>query len=441
MTSAESTALDQVIEGVQKAAAAVQLNQRQFEAVERIQDWFHHGTQPHFTLGGYAGTGKSTVVHHILDRLSLPPANVALCAFTAKAARVLKAKTRPFEASTIHRLIYTYRTTPELDRLKERLAELRRHPADVERDIEISQTLDRVADIKATLRGKTFKKKAASEFFKSNDYHLIVADECSMIDEDIYRDLLSFGVRILFVGDPGQLGPIQKKTAKPKRTLDEIAPVDFLLTEIMRNDKDIVVMADLARRQEELPLTHRVRNGFGKLKKEELPESALLTADQIICLKNVTRRSLNQRIRAAKGFTGRYPRAGEKVVCKLNNHDLELANGVTYELLEDATPVGDHLLMILEGVETPVKANRILFDAYFDAGIAEDVQDDRVLMKKQHPPFDFGYVLTVHAAQGSEWDRVLVWDDYAARRHQPSDYARWLYTALTRARSCCVIAA
>jgi superfamily I DNA/RNA helicase len=79
--------------------------------------------------------------------------------------------------------------------------------------------------------------------------------------------------------------------------------------------------------------------------------------------------------------------------------------------------------------------------SYSDDGIAEDIDKGHCKFRKDRPPFDFGYALTVHSAQGSEWPRVIVWDDFNARAYRPAEYAKWLYTAITRAAKGCLVAA
>ena len=50
--------------------------------------------------------------------------------------------------------------------------------------------------------------------------------------------------------------------------------------------------------------------------------------------------------------------------------------------------------------------------------------------RKRYDEFDYGYVLTVHKAQGSQWDDVVLFDESFAF---PDSRARWLYTGVTRA--------
>ena len=50
--------------------------------------------------------------------------------------------------------------------------------------------------------------------------------------------------------------------------------------------------------------------------------------------------------------------------------------------------------------------------------------------RKPYDEFDYGYVLTVHKSQGSQWDDVVLFDESFAFQ---DSRARWLYTGITRA--------
>jgi exodeoxyribonuclease V len=52
------------------------------------------------------------------------------------------------------------------------------------------------------------------------------------------------------------------------------------------------------------------------------------------------------------------------------------------------------------------------------------------MIRKRYDEFDYGYVLTVHKAQGSQWDDVVLFDESFAF---PDTRERWLYTGITRA--------
>jgi ATP-dependent exoDNAse (exonuclease V) alpha subunit len=47
--------------------------------------------------------------------------------------------------------------------------------------------------------------------------------------------------------------------------------------------------------------------------------------------------------------------------------------------------------------------------------------------------FDYGYCMSVHKSQGSEWQKVIVFEQ-RTKRWDDNYYAKWLYTAITRAK-------
>src|ERR1700741_4644410 len=138
-------------------------------------------TPPIFRLFGYAGTGKTTLAKHIAEGVD---GKVLFAAFTGKAACVMRAKGCS-GASTIHSLIYRARESGE-----------------------------QVPNFDLWQDAPASKAK------------LIIIDECSMVDAELGRDLMSFGVPLLVLGDPAQLPPIQGggffTDAKPDAMLTEV---------------------------------------------------------------------------------------------------------------------------------------------------------------------------------------------------------------------------
>ena len=135
------------------------LNPKQTEAVNKIEHWYHKGQQPYFNLGGYAGTGKTTCVQTILSMIgAVTRRDAALCAYTAKAANVLKTKSACI-ASTIHSLIYRYKDQKALDAVKLRLAELRKTARSDDRDEQIIEVIKEIEHLSAAAKGKEFQKR------------------------------------------------------------------------------------------------------------------------------------------------------------------------------------------------------------------------------------------------------------------------------------------
>src|SRR6188508_3636855 len=150
-----------------------------------------NGTPPVFRLFGYAGTGKTTLARHIADGVD---GEVKYAAFTGKAALVMRNKGCD-NASTIHSLIY---------RAKESGVE---------------QPSFELWDDAPASKAK-----------------LIVIDECSMVDAELGRDLMSFECPLLVLGDPAQLPPIQAG-ASSGGFFTEAEP-DVMLTEVHRQAQD-----------------------------------------------------------------------------------------------------------------------------------------------------------------------------------------------------------
>ncbi len=170
----------------------------QAAALDKVGLWLKRGDQPVFRLFGYAGVGKTTLARHVAEHAS---GKALFAAFTGKAALVLRSK-GCYGASTIHSLIYN---------------------ADE----------DKNGAPRFTLNKDGMASRAS----------LIVIDECSMVDEELGRDLLSFGKPILVLGDPAQLPPV-----KGGGFFTEAEP-DVMLTEIHRQaaDNPIIRLSQIIR--------------------------------------------------------------------------------------------------------------------------------------------------------------------------------------------------
>jgi exodeoxyribonuclease-5 len=170
---------------------------QQDEALKAVSRWLKDGRTPVFRLFGYAGTGKTTLARYFAEHVD---GEVLFAAFTGKAAQVLRARGAK-NARTIHSLIYRPKGEEEVS------------------DEETGKTT--VSPLFSLNRQSPLAQAA-----------LIIIDECSMVDEALGRDLMSFGTPILVLGDPGQLPPISGGGF-----FTEHEP-DILLTEIHRQARD-----------------------------------------------------------------------------------------------------------------------------------------------------------------------------------------------------------
>lgn len=421
---------------------------QQADAIRAIVDWFQHRThqQQVFRLFGYAGSGKSTVITHAIQALGIDVAasdddedavrrRIPFAAFTGKAALVMTRKGTP--ASTIHSLIYrvSEATPEEIDRVERDLLDLQRglgRMGSAERafaEMQISKLQLRLADI----HKPTF---LLNEQSLVRDADLIVLDEVSMVGPEMAADLLAFGKPILVLGDPGQLPPIKGTGA-----FTEAEP-DIMLTEIHRQagESAIIRLATMARQGIDIPPGEHDAHVW-KLPRQMVRPEQMLRGGQVICGRNDTRRWLNSQIKQAAGFPAPYP-AGqdEKLICLKNRHDLGLVNGMFLSLTEiqhESELAFSATITTEDGVA--ISGRHRFYKGHYD----DHVRYDRERLTRDYREMrgliesSWGYAITCHKAQGSQWENVVVYDDGLSRTAE--DRNRWLYTAITRAERGLVI--
>ena len=321
-----------------------------------------------FKIGGYAGTGKTTVAKYIAEHIP----GCMPCSFTGKAAYRLKQKGMN-DARTIHSTIYHYDHTSE-----------------------------------------SFLLKSHNEL----DGGWFLIDESSMISEDLWYDLNSFGYPILLLGDPGQLEPVG---ADP-RLMHEC---DVVLQQIHRQveGNDIIRFATSIRLDKPGWSLLFGRDG-GDVKAYRGPKANvadLKWADIVICALNNTRFRINETYRKIHGYKGLI-NAGEKIIVLRNNSEFGVYNGQILTVIEAEEPKKDTVRCLCE--DDDGKEHTLpLFVEQFNQKTLNIHYDDMVLA-------DYGYCITCHKSQGSEWEKVLVIDEQMPRLWDP---ARWRYTAITRA--------
>lgn len=316
-----------------------------------------------YKIGGFAGTGKSVVVRNLIELFP----DFAACAYTGKATNILRKKGIS-NATTIHSLIY------------------RAHQ-------------DENGNVYFSLENDI-------------DYNGIIIDEASMVSEDIYKDLLSFNKPIIFVGDHGQLEPINDK-------FNLMEEPDYTLEHIHRNAGEIAHFAEYIRKGYK-PSSWQHRSGSGeKIKfiknyKQDIPE-----VDQIICAFNKTRVETNILVREKINMNPKFPQIGDKVICLRNNSSKGLFNGMQGNIgwFHDKSLIhfvsDDHCVDVSIDLNS---FNQIKYDFDYD--------------RDSPNPFDYAYCLTVHKSQGSEYDKILVIE----QRCDLWSHPRWAYTAASRAK-------
>jgi exodeoxyribonuclease-5 len=238
-----------------------------------------------------------------------------------------------------------------------------------------------------------------------------------MVGQQMGRDLLSFGIQVLVLGDNAQLPTINDGTGFFTARVP-----DFQLTEIQRQafDSPIIQLATTVRNRERLRLGQYGDSAV--MRSGSLPVRDLIGFDQIICGTHRTRRFLNNTVRNALGFSGNTPQVGEKLLCLKNNKSKGLYNGTMWTVIATDLPEDGFVEMEVcsdEGISVDVHAP---VDGFWlpSGGGAELARH----------PFTFGYAITCHKAQGSQWGSVAIRNEALTFREHS---ARWLYIAITRA--------
>ena len=383
----------------------MEFSPQQDDALCEVAEWLRNGDQQVFRLFGFAGTGKTTLAKHFAEGVE---GHVEFCAFTGKAAYVLRQKGCP-NASTIHSLIYRPKDK-SASRLKDLLEEKKKLEPKIDPKLEKA-----IKQEKTNLARPAFSLNLESDILLAK---LVVVDEVSMVDERMAEDLLSFGVKILVLGDPAQLPPVMGEgyfvDAEP----------DFMLTEIHRQAKDDPII-HLATQIRQKVLPDIGTYGVSRVR-ADIDADLVLECDQMLVGRNRTRLQFNQRTRTLLGRPGLDPVVGDRLVCLRNDHEVGLLNGGIWHVLdphEDFDQADTCMLTLQDESDdqvVSVEAHRHYFQgrelAYWD--------------RRDFQEFDYGYALTCHKSQGSQWDHVVVWDESACFRQ---DRWRWLYTAVTRA--------
>lgn len=348
-------------------------------------------------LFGYAGTGKTTIASTIVESAELDPARVIYAAPTGKAAAVLTRKGCP--AKTIHSLLYQ---PPEKVKGKRGRNEFR-------------WTID---------DAKTYLASRAS---------LLVLDESSMIGTRLGTDIMSLGIPVLAIGDPAQLQPVNDK----QFFMGE--EPDALLTRIERNSGDVLALAQDIRLHGVSAVSHYPSISLG-----HVGQTAALDYSQIIVGKNRTRDSKNAKVRALAGFDSDEPMVRERIICLRNNYGLGCLNGQQFTITEIGAADWHSQGMFTAylkcdcGTEyedrCPIcgwRRNRLMpiwlkgFSGHAgekELGDMHYTEGNRAMMAT------YGYCITAHKSQGSEWPSVLILNEAWGKER-----VNWLYTAVTRA--------
>ena len=384
----------------------MELTEKQKQGLEIAIERYKSGER-YTIISGYAGTGKSTLVKFIINALEgiNPDQDVVYTSFTGKATQVLSKKGNK-NTRTLHKLLFTSHPRPD----------------------------------------GTYMRIPVPRI----PYKIVVVDEISMAPKSLIAKLMNYNVYVIGLGDPFQLPPVDKD--EDNHLLDN---PHIFLDEIMRQ----------AAESEIIQLTMKIRNGEpipymkGKevqvLKRDELNTGMFMWADQILVGTNAMRVRINDEIRDLLG-RGDAPEDGDKVICCRNYWDIEaddgnaLINGAI-GYLKDSYSTFVKIPKYMDGKGQQINILNATFVGDTGENYGKLLMDQKLILegvkslewkteyrlmknKMLHlipMEFTYGYAITCHRSQGSEWDKVLVIEEKFP--FNAEEHARWLYTACTRA--------
>lgn len=412
------------------------LSPDQRRVYESMLDWVRTPNSSLLTMGGYAGTGKSTLLGLFAAETKL---RIAYICFTGRASSILGRKLNASGVPTTSRAC-----TDDDSKLDGPWSHLFYSSGDAEASYPFCGTIHR-------LLYRPFIDSVTEELLGwerrdelDRNYDLVVIDEASMVDAKIIADIQQHGVRILAVGDHGQLPPVMSEGSLVSRPM-------LRLEKIHRQAEGSPIIQLSRVLREEGRLATELEDGkqlrFGSKSDLTHPRLAeMLTENKlgaaVLCWRNATRVHVNRTVRSQLGFAGKPPQAGEPLIA-LKNHP-PVFNGMRGLLTETATsPYKEEFWLMRAKIEFPdegltEKEYEICRDQFHRARPFDSVEELEKSGIKVHSMgqagklYDFGYAMTVHKSQGSQFKHAVVVVDW--KQDYSNDNTRRLaYTAVTRA--------
>jgi exodeoxyribonuclease-5 len=453
------------------------LSTEQQAAVAKAKHWYQNRRfdQPVFRLFGYAGTGKSTVLSTVIRELGLVDDDVLYMAPTGKAATVLLGKGIP--AQTIHRTFYrvTGEDSAAYDALVDEQEAIKARLENPD-EPDAAAYRRRLNAVEEEMRNPRSRPQPEFVFLGSavvGGKRLLVVDEASMMQNLNYEDLCSLGLPLMLIGDDGQLPAVEKKNGHQVLPLVTSEEPDVRLETPMRQgaDSHILGIASRLRSEGRAAFLDSASREFdpdcinGRVEYADarrcrtIKEACTLVGmenilrfDQVVCGTNKLRHRLNGYMKQVAGIGHVLPvgATNEKLIVRQNFYgdDVFIANGSEIRINADRRRQGDiYIGGAGEPIDWPVSITGVdgrdvqiddisLWRWPFEDPLGADRErwnrEEKSARRCVHAAW--AWAITVHNAQGSEWDNVLVFDDSDWFPPDPDFRRRLLYTAATRAR-------
>ena len=420
---------------------------------------------------GKAGSGKTLLLAELVrsmrgagidlvsgdyERKRRDRRTLAVLAPTNKAASVLR--TRGVPATTIHRILYTPVYDPQYEKLAEWLTGDGARPVIEGMDDAMMDRARRVYDETSSVPGALAAAGLRGSDFitgwKRRDAPLDIGfvDESSMLDDKQYEDLTEIFPTLILFGDPAQLAPVNQSG---RMVFDRFTGDDHLhLDRVHRQEADSPIL-DLAHALGNPDLTFE---DFERMVEEAAArddrvriagrvDSDLMARSPVLVWRNATRIRLIHAFRQAHGADDTRLLPGEPLICdglelplkhRKRRIDLEargLIKGAQVIYLGPGSKPGFSKLHVVGAPQPEISVSSIVK--------IEQVGEEEPFLPfaaRMGAAFLHGAAVTMHKAQGSQWEDVQVFapDLYAASRAGRMEagqqlWKRLAYVAITRA--------
>lgn len=379
------------------------LNEQQEFVRQQAMKWWNSSEQI-FQYTGGPGTGKTYLLHHILQSIGVDPERIAPMAYTGQAAIVMRGNGLP-NARTIHSSLYetveTYEKNPD---------------GTYKRDPYFNKPITRLEFVPRDLEG----------------IDLFILDEGSMIPVEMAKEINSRGKKIIVTGDLDQLPPVFGDSGYL------VSGTIYKLTEIMRQQRNspIVYLSQLALQGK--PIQRGIYGNCKVVYEKELTDYEIIHSDIMICGKNVTRDMINNNYRHNIIRTNStVPLEGERLVCRKNNWNigtpdgLNLANGLIGTVIKqpDVSSVSDKSYTI---DFLPFMGEHPFYDLLCDYKYLNASTEERKILKNAKysigEKMEYAYAITTHMSQGGQFNNGIYVEEHLGRNLQRA----LNYTGITR---------
>lgn len=390
----------------------INLTPKQQKIVNDAVDWYYNSPEQVFQFAGNPGTGKSVVMNAILQAIGLKEHEVAPMAYIGAAAINMRLKGMT-NAKTIHSWIYEPVEIPITDS---------------DGNIVFNKYFNR-PEVRMSFRLRSLP-----------EIKLFAIDEGGTVPLKMRNDILSSGKKVLVAGDLDQLPPVSDT---PAFLTDGRV---YVLDEIMRQAKNSAIIYLCQRAKHGLPIHTGVYGNEVIVMEEKdfdlIAPQIFKTAGVVLCGKNETRSKYTDIIRhQILGKTNPLPDMGEKIICRKNDWrmssgGINLTNGLCGRVMNqpDVSSFDGKCFKINFMPDlNPIPFIDVPVDYEFFTADNARRKDMKAFNYCNGEAFEFGYVQTVHLAQGSQWRTGVYFEEFL-----PSNNNQLHYTALSRFQSKCI---